>query len=749
MQPRIPDTQELVLIGGGHSHAIALQMLGMNPIPGVRLTLVTNVSHTPYSGMLPGYVAGLYSFDECHIDLRPLANFAQAQIIVQEAIALDPVHRWVKFADRPPLPYDLLSIDIGSTPAIVNVPGAATYTIPVKPIAQFLHYWDALVDEVARSPQRPLSLGIVGGGAGGVELALSINARLRSLYQQAGQSPQNLTIHLFHRGAELLPERSAWVRRQMLTALTQRGIHVHLDASVTAVEPKAVQCESGLRVECDRVFWVTQAGAADWIRASGLATDDRGFIQVNDCLQSVSHPEVFAAGDIATMIHHPRPKAGVFAVRQGQPLADNLRRAALGQSLRPFTPQKNYLILIGTGDRQALASRGGLGFGPHPWLWQWKDSIDRKFMDRFTNLQPMPMNSPTQSSADAPVPMRCSGCGAKVGQSVLARSLQRLQPDLETLHHENVVVGLEQPDDAAVIQVPPGLLMVQTVDYFPTLINDPFVFGQIAANHCLNDLFAMGASPQSALAIATLQPASEAIQENTLYQLLVGALTRLKEVGAALVGGHTTEGPECVFGLVCNGVVERDRLWSSGGMERGQALILTKAIGTGVLFAADMQLKAKGRWIDSAVASMLQSNYKASILLRQYGATACTDVTGFGLVGHLLDLVRASQVSVDLDLESIAVLDGAAEVLRQGITSSLYPQNAKRSGAIANLAEISTHPLFPLLFDPQTSGGLLASIPATQAQTCLQALQESGYRDSRIIGRVEIARESTIPIRIH
>lgn len=746
-----PITQDLVLIGGGHSHAIVLKQFGMNPMAGVRLTLITDVSHTPYSGMLPGYVAGLYRFDDCHIDLRQLSQFAQANLVLDRAIGLDLAQNRVQLAHHPSLAFDWLSIDIGSTPAAVDVPGAAAYAVPVKPISQFLAQWDRLVSEVATCPERPIRIAVVGGGAGGVELSLAIQARLHAIYQ-ATNLPNHLTLHLLHRGDRLVPERRRSVGQQLHQRLVQQGALVHLRESVVRIEAsdpsveahilrgtqtsvearvKKIYCASGLMIECDQVFWVTQAAAADWVTTSGLKTTEQGFVLVNNCLQSVSHPQVFAAGDVATLQDHPRPKAGVFAVRQGKPLSQNLRRALLNQSLRPFIPQKEFLILIGTGTRSALASRGWLSLRAHPLIWRWKESIDRQFMRQFS--EPAPMK--TGSNPSKPL-MPCAGCGSKVGSGVLERALQRIQQDEPISPRSDILIGLGDADDAAVLQVPPGQVLVQTVDQFRALLSDPFVFGQICANHCLSDLFAMGATPQSALAIVTLPYATAAKLEETLYQLLSGAVKVLYQAGAVLVGGHTTEAAELALGLTCNGLADPNRLWRKGGMQPGQALILTKALGTGTLFAAEMQFQAKGRWIETAIESMLQSNQAAVASFQQFGATACTDVTGFGLLGHLRELVQASQVSVELDLNALSILPGATETLQQGMMSSLYPQNLRAAEQIHRLDAIQTHPLFPILFDPQTSGGLLAAVPMEQATACVEALQISGYGKASVMGRV-------------
>lgn len=384
--------QNLVLIGGGHSHAIALKLWGMNPLPGVRLTLISDVSQTPYSGMLPGYVAGFYSFAETHINLPPLARFAGAELYEDRAISLDLANQKVICANHPAIAFDILSIDIGSTPTTTSVIGATEYAIPAKPVPQFLAAWHQILERVSHHPEQPLIIAIVGGGAGGVELALNMQSRLHTILREAGQPFENISLHIFHSHSQLLPHHNVWVSRQLEKILSARGIVLHLRENVKEICHNLAQkdfykiiCQSGLEVVANKIIWVTQASAPNWLKASGLTTDSCGFILVRDTLQTKSHPHIFAAGDIATMENYNCPKAGVFAVRQGKPLLENIQRLILGKSLKPYIPQKHYLSLIGTGDKNAIASWSVFGWRS-PLLWSWKDQIDRQFMKRFSEL---------------------------------------------------------------------------------------------------------------------------------------------------------------------------------------------------------------------------------------------------------------------------------------------------------------------------------------------------------------------------
>jgi selenide, water dikinase len=753
-----PILRDIVLIGGGHSHVGVLKSFGMNPIPGVRLTLICTDMHTPYSGMLPGYVAGHYDYDEVHIDLSRLASFAGARLYRDEVIGIDRSSQKVLCKNRPAVPYDQLSINIGSTPQLQGVPGAAEHAVAVKPIRNFNDRWLALLERV-KTHVGKTTIAVVGAGAGGVELLLAMQFRLRNELKQLGRNPDELQFHLLTSSEHILPTHNAGVRGRFDAVLSARGVKVHRKSEVTQVKAGVLTTSQGQELAADEIIWVTRAGGAAWLKTTGLQLDSEGFILVKDTLQTMNDPLIYAAGDIASMVNFKLEKAGVFAVRQGKPLTENLRRAVGGTTLENYRPQTSWLALISTGDKYAVASRGWLGFAG-TWVWQWKDWIDQRFMRKFSEFPEMDAHAaPAPSSgssnnvkltseeslqAISAIAMRCGGCGAKVGATILQRALGNLHP----LQREDVLIGLKDPDDAAVVRVPPGMAMVHSVDFFRAFIDDPYIFGKVAANHALGDIWAMGGQAQSATAVCTVPPGMDSKVEDVLFQMMTGALEVLNEADCSLVGGHTGEGKELALGFAINGLIEDkpEAILRKGGMKPGDVLILTKPIGTGTLFAAHARLAAKGRWIDAALQSMVISNRVGAKILREHGGTACTDLTGFGLLGHLVEMTRPSEVDAEIHMAQLPLLDGAQECVEAGITSSLQSANVRLRRALRNQEEFVKHPRYPLIFDPQTAGGLLASVPADRVDACIAALQAAGYPHTCKIGRILPQGDALEPI---
>lgn len=368
--------KRLLLLGGGHSHVEVLRRFGQGASDEVSVTLVSPDRHTAYSGMLPGYISGHYGFHDCHIDLERLAKYAGAQFLQTEAINVDPSRREISLSDSGILQYDIASINVGSVPPTAGIPGAAENVMQVKPVRDFLLAWDKL----SQSITAPARIAIVGGGAAGVEILLSMQHRLA---QSASSAASRFA--LVTDTERLLPSHAPAVRAKFEHVLRERSISIHYNSRVTQVMRGAIVTSGGRRIAADAIIWATGAGAPSWLLSSGLAVDDTGFIAINANLQSIAHPEIFAAGDCATMQDMHYPKSGVYAVRQGPLLATNLQHALAGKPLRSYLPQRRALALISTGDRYAIASYGNYALAGK-WIWRWKDYIDRRFMARYSNL---------------------------------------------------------------------------------------------------------------------------------------------------------------------------------------------------------------------------------------------------------------------------------------------------------------------------------------------------------------------------
>ena len=724
-----PIIKDLVLLGGGHTHVLVLRRWAMKPVAGIRLTLISQDRLTPYSGMLPGLVAGHYSISDTHIDLGRLCRWANTRFICARASGIDLDRNRVVFDDRPGMGFDVLGIDTGSTPDMHSVPGAAEHAVPVKPVYRFRERWEALQQRVqvhGGDPGAPMHIGVVGGGVGGYELLLSMQHQLNS----AGY-----------------PARFSWiVRGDALTRLPTRAreiaVRVCRDANIEVVDQfdvvrvsdGQVHAADGRDYQLDEIVWCTSARAPDWPASAGLKTVPGGFIETNDYLQSVSHAHVFASGDVGTQIKTPAEKAGVFAVRQAPVLYQNLRASLLGRPLKAYRPQRQTLKLVSLGEQRALAVRNGLCV-EGAWVWRWKDWIDRRFMRRFSELPQRRM--PIATADDVPAAlvrsanhdhgesgdnalMRCGGCGAKVGAGVLSEVLGQL--DIAT--PDEVVTGLADGDDMAVLN-PESRWLMQTVDQIRDMVNDPYLLGRIAALHSMSDVFASGAEAHSALAIVNVPFAELPIQQRDLEQVMQGAVEELQRAGCALIGGHTSEAPELSAGFVINALVRADTSVHVATGRPGDVLILTKPLGIGTVLAAEHQLLAPPAAIDAVSALLLQSNLPAMRILRAADVHAMTDVTGFGLLGHLSNMLRASGCEARLQLASIPFLPAALTLAEQGVRSSLSPANQVFLGAVKAAGSLAAEHQ-ALLCDPQTGGGLLAAVPAAAAENCVKELQANG-----------------------
>lgn len=716
----VPIFKDLVLVGGGHSHALVLRKWAMNSLPGVRITLISPQAMTPYSGMLPGLIAGHYSFEQTHIDLVKLSLWANIRFIQDSVIGIDVKQNTLSLKNRPDIEFDAVSIDIGSTPN-QQIEGTAEFTTPVKPISEFYQRWNFIQQQAQHNKIK--SLAVVGGGAGSVEVIMAIAFKLK-------QFNDSIQYHLITAADDVLPGYNRAVRKRVKQQLQEYNIAIHSSTRVASVSQGMIHCQNSDAIQSDEIIWCTQASGSSWLEQSQLACDQAGFMKVRQTLQSLEYDHVFGAGDIVDMVANPRPKAGVYAVRQADTLFHNLRALLLKQTLLEYKPQDGFLSLLALGEKKATGSKSFASVSGD-WVWRWKDSIDRKFMHQFHQLPELAMTADTtlnplliadEEKNEQHDPLkRCTACGAKVGATVLQQVL-------------NEVLGEDsyQPQDAVQISSNAEIIY-QSVDALKTPIQDVWLFGKIAVNHALSDLYAMNLKPESAQVLITLPYASQSIQKRQLKALMQGIFMQLESSQCRFLGGHTSEASELSVGLVVNGIQQDRHLCSKQSLVPGDKLVLSKPLGTGVILAATMQDNCAGSVFNQAIASMLQANDQAAKTLSKLNVKACTDVTGFGLLGHLQELCQASDCAARLNLNAIPLLPGAEALALKGIKSSLYTQNRKAIGLQEWPVSITQQPRFNLLFDPQTSGGLLAGIPAKDYEN----LDVSFHRQFYTIGEVD------------
>lgn len=778
---KAPGRQTVVLIGGGHAHVQVLRSWAMDPPENARLIVVLDQPVAVYSGMVPGFVAGDYRLPELEIDVVPLARRAGAGVILARAEDLDPVRQEIHLEDRPPIRFDLASVDVGSTVRGLDLPGVRQHALATRPIGHFVRALDAETDRLGHLGRAPRIL-IAGGGAAGSEIAMTLGARLRA----RALAPE---ITLATSESSVLGDAAPALKKKLSQAFRRAGVEVLHQCRVVAVDEKGAVLErskgatasEGDRLSsetssslsspghkaADLVIWATGAAATRFAqpenaqassppaeaaspnaaarpRGGRLALDPRGFIEVRDTLQAVGFDAVFAVGDCARLVDHPWvPRAGVYAVRQGPILDHNLRAALRRRKLIRYRPQRDFLSLLHLGERKALGAKWGLAFAGTA-IFRLKDAIDRRFMSRFQVLTETGAPRPELAELGAMdtdedgEEMACGGCAAKLGALPLEAALAQL-PAAE--QDASVLLGLEARDDVAATRSPSGEIALHNIDVIRAFCDDPYLVGRVAASNALSDLYAKGGVPTHAQAVLGVPEDEPAISQEMLYQALAGLRRTLDEADVSLLGGHTTLGDDLTVGLSVVGTgLSESALLRQAGAQVGDQLLMTQPIGTGVVLAADMQGLARGEWVREAHDWMQRTNAVAGQIAREAPVHAATDITGFGLAGHCLSLLESLDLTARLDRDAIWCLPGARSLWAGGLRSTAHPQNQaafQRRVLSENKTEAETEADAAWLFDPQTAGGLLLSVAPEAVQGLIADFRQRGEPEPVVIGHLE------------
>ena len=674
----------LVLVGAGHSNIALIRRFAMDPLEGVRLVVINPESTAPYSGMLPGFLAGQYIADELFIDVAALCKQAGARFIRGSLERVDTASKMLLIRHQAfpnvrelYIPYDYAVLNTGAAPAD-SFPSTHAGCYYVKPIRELLIDLPK-IDERMRRGNR--SMVIAGGGAAGIELAFAFRARYGS----------DATITLVSRRSidhdNALSAGASVIRR----ALEEKRITLIESVEVTEAVVGEVRLSDGRSVAAYVVCVATPVRAPSWIEQSGLAGKD-GFLNVNAELQVDDYEGLYASGDIVNL-PSSRGRSGVMAVRAGQYLAKALVQKIQGRHVSPFRPQRHWLTLLNLGDGEAIAVRGSLAYKGAS-LFKLKDRIDQKFMARF---KPRKM-----SSAEA---MRCEGCAAKLPGDMLTS-----------------VFGQQFEDGAITTQQ--GVSRIRSIDALTHLVDDPYLIGALAMRHAVSDVWAMGASPTTALTLIAVERAlSQHIEASDFVQAQAGLQDAAHAYGVEIVGGHSlslnqpmiaveVEG-ECARPVRKNSVMAGDELWITG------------PVGSGILFSALASGLTIGASIDQWVTNALKSLFEASQIAAREGVHAMTDVTGFGLAGHLREMLSWNNLGIQW-AEKIVTFSGVDECIARGIQSTAYVDNVRYAQQIGHKAPSA------VVFDPQTCGPLLIAASPGIAKRVVHIWEEAGLSPQQI-----------------
>lgn len=713
--------KHVVLLGIGHTNAHVVRMWGMAPIPDADLTCISDRPIATYSGMLPAVLAGQIPPEDMQIDLVQLCASVGARLIIDDVTGIDASAQQVLFGTRPSVPFDALSIGIGSVPTMSDVTVEGQSLVKIKPMQTFRERLAAVCDSAIQriANSSPLRVVVAGGGVAGVEIALCVSPFLSE------RSPR-FQVQMVTRGERILPATEASTSRKAEAVLKEHDIPVTTGFQVAHVDETGIRSVEGTRIEADIVIWATGAAPPPLLQSLALPLSSDGFLATDSTLRTTSGAPIFAVGDTGTIVEESLPKAGVYAVRQGPVVWDNIQRLLKQESLRPFVPQRSFLKLLNTGDGRAIGERSGISFSGR-WVMKLKEFIDSRFMKMFQDVAPMDADD---------VPMQCRGCGCKLGGDVLVAALQNAK-----------LTGLENTeslDDAAIIETTAGRIVAST-DFFSSPVNDPWLAGRIAALHSASDLVAMGSTITAALANVVVPEGDSRSQRNGLRDLIAGAELEFEAMGASVVGGHTIVGSRWEVGFTVIGQPASETLLRKHSLRHGDLLYVTKPLGTGILLAAHMRGRCDSASYLALIDAMLERQHVMTSVVSEYDIVAGTDITGFGLAGHLMEMLTASHKSAVATLEDIPLLEGVERALAAGIESTLAPANRHVLPQLDISADLLLTPHVQVLFDPQTCGGLLLGVPADRAadfekavatQTSLSLFRIGAVREADNEGRV-------------
>ena len=694
--------KDLVLLGAGHSNIEILRSFGKKPIKNIRVTLINNSFTSTYSGMIPGYIQGIYEWDEINIDLMHLCNNFSHRFLIESVTKININQNLVHMENRPSISFDYLSINLGIQSNDKDINGAKENCIKLKPISSIKENINKLL--TYNKERNKNKIVIIGAGAAGVEVALAIRERLRKeyLYNDIVLLSKNSKIlNGFNNNAIYTAEKN----------LKKNNIKVLYDSEVINITKNYISLRNGSKIKCPFPVLATNAGPLELLKKSNLPLTKNGNIIINKKLLIQGKDNIFATGDIAEIIKNKTPKAGVFAVKQGKILEKNIRRAILNKNLINFIPQRTYLSIIGLSGGKALAIKSIFSC-KSKYLWKIKKFIDKRFIKKYSikKMSIIEINNNTEPYA---YKMQCKGCGNKITHNVL-----------EDIFSENIKKGALDAD-----KIPKSNNLYQTTDVISSIITDPFNLGRISAKHALNDIFAAKAFPLSAQMIVSLPPGLNEINKRDLKLLKEGANLVMQQADCKITGGHSfnINDDQIYIGF---SIVGKNTNISKDNILKKANLYMTGKIGSALVFSAIEQRLIRGIYAEDVIKEMVNSSFETFLTLRKYKVKYVTDISGFGLAIHANNLLLRDKNlnGLELRLNKVPLYEGAKLALINKVKSSINDSN--KSSIINNLnIKVNNNDKYLLnaLFDPQTAGGFLFLLKPSEKKV-IKELHQKGIK---------------------
>ena len=704
--------KDLLLIGAGHTHCIFIKMWAMKKNPSVRVTLINPDPVASYTGMLPSLIADRVSKSEAQINLFKLCRSIEARLVLDDVKRIDKENSFVECSSGRKLFFDAISVNVGSN-SIPPIYGLNKYGVSVRPLVKFEEKWREFIQKSVGS-KKIAKITLIGGGIASAELAFSMKIALN---KTGFNNSKIVIIEMDKVLKDLTTSQRNFVRKK----LASENVEIREFSPVKKVFTNSVLLEDGSRILSD--FTVSCVGALPNPLSinSGLENTE-GFFSVNKTLKIKNFINGFAVGDCSDFPSSFIRKSGVYAVRQAPTLHQNILHFFNNQKLKEFFPQKDHLKLLVYKNNEAIFLRNGLAFSGKI-FWKLKNYIDRKFINDFSKLGQTQMEISKDNHRNNRE-MLCGGCGSKVGNAILETSLKKISKNKKSMH-----IVSEIGDDAAILKFG-STYQTLTTDHLRAFTSDPWLLSRVTAIHSLADIWAMGSIPKIALSTIIMPESSESVQSRTMEEIIEGARSVFEKEKVSIVGGHTSLGSELIIGFSVGGLSNKKPIMVNGAKD-GDLLVLTKPLGSGVMLAGEMRSMSEGKDLQHLFIEMSKPQGEIAKILRSY-SNAMTDITGFGLAGHLYNICRQSKLSARIMIDKIPVYNGVRDLISSGVRSSIFNENMK----YAKYMFFENDKKSEILFDPQTAGPFLATVPERKIDSLMKKAQDLNVK-CEVIGEIK------------